>query len=93
MVGGGVSPDHFFYKMTFGECAACLSGIQNREKIEWERTRRMMWSALVPHCKNVKKYSDAMPLAWDNEFQEKQDTEVNEKEIDRIRELAKRIKL
>lgn len=88
-----MSPDHFFYKMTFGECAACLRGIHNKEKMEWERTRRMMWAALRPHCKNIKQYRDAMPLSWDNEIQEEQNTEVNEKELERIRELAKRIKL
>ena len=92
MVGGGVAPDHFFYKMTFGEAGAYLRGLQNKEKAEWERTRRVMWAALVPHCKNVKQYADAMPLPWDNEAP-KASQEVDEKELERIRNIAKNIKL
>lgn len=92
MVGGGVAPDHFFYSMSFGEAAAFLRGLQNKERAEWERTRRVMWAALVPHCKNVKQYADAMPLPWDGEVKTAT-VEVDEKEVERIRKIAKSIKL
>lgn len=87
-----MSPDHFFYRMTFGEAAAYLRGVQNREKMEWERTRCMMWAALAPHCKEVKTYRDAMRLPWDDE-KGTATAEVDEKELERVRELAKKIKL
>ena len=90
-----MSPDYFFYKMTWGEVAACLRGLNNMERVAWERTRCIMWSALKPHSKGLKKYKDAMPLPWDNE-KTKTDlkkAEVDEKELDRIRELSKKIKL
>ena len=92
MVGGGGSPDHFFYKMTWGEAAACLRGLNNKERVEWERTRRIMYAALKPYSKELKKYKDAMPLPWDNEITDKE-VEIDEKELDRIRELAKSIEL
>lgn len=87
-----MAPDHFFYKMTFGEVAAYLRGLQDKERVEWERTRRLMWAALMPHCKGVKEYSDAMPLPWDNESP-KVGQEIDEKEVERIRNIAKSIKL
>lgn len=95
VVGGGVSPDHFFYKMTWGEVAACLRGLSSRERVEWERVRRIMWAALKPHSKNIKKYRDVMPLPWDDEKKEveNRNTEVDERELERIRKLSKRIKL
>lgn len=90
-----MSPDHFFYKMTWGEVAACLRALNSKERIAWERVRRVMWAALKPHSKSIKKYKDAMPLPWDDEKPEaeKKNTEVDEKELERIRELSKRIKL
>ena len=48
---GGVSPTHFFYEMTFAEAAAYMRGLHLRERDEWERTRWMMWAAILPHSK------------------------------------------
>ena len=72
-----MSPDHFFYKMTWGEVAACLRGLSNRERVEWERVRRIMWAALKPHSKDIKKYRDVMPLPWDDEKKEVERTNVD----------------
>ena len=75
---GGVSPTHFFYAMTFGECAAYLRGLERRDRMAWEQVR-MAASAMGAKIK----------LPWDNE-QTEESKEVDEKEIERIRELAKK---
>ena len=75
---GGVSPTHFFYAMTFGECAAYLRGLEKRDRMTWEQAR-MAASAMGAKIR----------LPWDNERTE-ESKEVDEKEIERIRELAKK---
>lgn len=88
---GGVSPTHFFYEMTFVEAAAYMRGIQSRERDEWERTRRLMWASIMPHSKKKLEYQDIMKFTWDEEYVDT--TKVDEGELERIRELAKKIKL
>ena len=88
---GGVSPSHFFYRMTFGEAAAYMRGLQLREREEWERTRWMMWAAIMPHCKKKLEYQDIMKFTWDKDYVDT--TKVDEGELERIKELAKKIKL
>lgn len=88
VVGGGVSPDHFFYNMDFAECAAFMRGLQRKDRNEWERARCIMWAALAPHCKGVKNFTDVMRFPWDDEEKK---TEVDVKELDRIRNIAKKL--
>ena len=88
---GGVSPTHFFYEMTFSEAAAYMRGMRLRERDEWERTRCMMWAAIMPHSKKKLEYRDIMKFEWDKDHVDT--TKVDEGELKRIRELAKRIKL
>lgn len=88
---GGVSPTHFFYEMTFGEAAAFMRGMQQKERDEWERTRRLMWAAIMPHSKKKLEYQDVMKFSWDEDYVDT--TKVDEGELERIRELAKKIKL
>lgn len=73
---GGVSPTHFFYDMTFNECAAYLRGLERRDRTAWEQAR-MAASAMGAKIK----------LPWDNE---KESIIVDEKEIERLKELAKK---
>lgn len=75
---GGVSPTHFFYEMTFGECAAYLRGLERRDRMAWEQAR-MAGSAMGAKIK----------LPWDNE-RSAEALKVDKKEIDRIREIAKK---
>lgn len=89
---GGVAPSHFFYEMTFQEAAAFMRGRERQEQEEWERVRRIMWASLVTQTKNVKDYKDAMKLPWDDE-KVNTDNEPDMREIERIREVAKKIKL
>ena len=88
---GGVPPTHFFYEMTFDEAAAYMRGLHLRERDEWERTRMMMWAAIMPHSKKKLEYQDIMKFAWDEDYVDT--TKVDEGELERIRELAKKIKL
>ena len=88
---GGVSPTHFFYEMTFAEAAAFMRGMQMRERDEWERTRRLMWAAIMPHSKKKLEYQDIIKFVWDDDYVDT--TKVDEGELERIRELAKKIKL
>ena len=88
---GGVSPTHFFYEMTFGEAAAFMRGMQQKERDEWERTRRLMWAAIMPHSKKELEYQDVMKFSWDEDYVDT--TKVDEGELERIRELAQTIKL
>ena len=78
---GGVSPTHFFYDMTFGEAAAYLRGMEKRDRQAWEQTRMIVCSM-----------GGKLKFPWDNEKTE-QSKEVEQKELERIRELAKTIKL
>ena len=88
---GGVSPTHFFYEMTFSDASAYIRGMQLRERDEWERTRRMMWAAIMPHSKKKLDYQDVIKFTWDEDYVDT--TKVDEGELERIRELAKTIKL
>lgn len=88
---GGVSPTHFFYEMTWAEAAAYMRGLQMREREEWERTRAMMWAAIMPHSKKKLEYKEIMKFSWEDEAVT--DKAPDEGDIERIKELAKRIKL
>lgn len=88
---GGVSPTHFFYEMTWAEAAAFMRGLHLRERDEWERTRRLMWAAIMPHSKKKLDYQDVIKFTWDEDYVDT--TKVDEGELERIRELAKKIKL
>lgn len=88
---GGVSPTHFFYEMTFSECAAYMRGLDLRERNEWERTRQMMWAAIMPHSRKKLDVEDVLKFSWDEGYIDT--SKVDEKELERVRELAKNIKL
>ena len=88
---GGVSPTYFFYEMTWAEAAAFMRGLHLRERDEWERTRRLMWAAIMPHSKKKLDYQDVIKFTWDEDYVDT--TKVDEGELERIRELAKKIKL
>ena len=88
---GGVSPTHFFYEMTWAEAAAFMRGLHLRERDEWERTRRLMWAAIMPHSKKKLDYQDVIKFTWDEDYVDT--TKVDEGELERIRERAKKIKL
>lgn len=77
--------------MTFPEAAAFMRGRERQSQEEWERVRRIMWASLVTQTKNVKEYRDAMKLPWDDII--KTDEKPDEKDIERIKEIAKKIKL
>jgi hypothetical protein len=77
--------------MTFADAAAYMRGLLLRERDEWERTRRLMWAAIMPHSKKKLDFQDIMKFVWDDEYVDT--TKVDEGELERIRELAKRIKL
>lgn len=88
---GGVSPSHFFYEMTFAEAAAYMRGLNLKDRDEWERTRKIMWAAIMPHSKKKLDFQDIMKFPWDEEYIDTK--KVDEGELERIRELAKKIKL
>lgn len=75
---GGVSPSHFFYDMTFPEAAAYLRGMESKEKHEWEKIRVVMGGL-----------GKELNLPWDKGGV----VEVDETELERLRELSKNIKL
>lgn len=84
-----MSPAYFFYKMTMAEAAAYMRGLELREREEWERTRRVMWAALRPHTRKKDfEPTDVIKFPWEKDFIDT--SEVNEKELGRIRNLAKK---
>lgn len=84
-----MSPAYFFYRMTFPEAAAYMRGIDRKEREEWDRTRRIMWASLLPHSKKRIEPEDLIKF----ETEKPQGEEPTEKDIERIKELAKKIKL
>ena len=50
-----------------------------------------MWAAIMPHSKKKLDFQDIMKFPWEEEYIDT--TKVNEGELERIRELAKKIKL
>ena len=84
---GGVSPSHFFYEMTFPEAAAFMRGLNRKQREEWEHTRRLMWAVLAPHSKKKLTLSDIKIFEDDNEAV---NTEIDEKEIERLKQVARR---
>lgn len=86
---GGVSPAYFFYRMTWAEAAAYMRGRELREREEWERTRRVMWAVMVPHAKNRNfEPSDVIKFPWEKDFVDT--SRVDENELERVRNLAKK---
>ena len=84
---GGVSPDHFFYAMTFAEAAAYMRGMEAREHAAWERTRWEVWASLKPYSKHLD-LKDVMRFQWEDV---KAEAGVpDEGDIERLREVARR---
>ena len=87
---GGVSPTHFFYEMTFPEAAAFMRGLQLKEREEWDRTRKIMWAAIMPHSKKKLEYQDVIRFSWEENTD---NGNIDERELERIKKIAKNIKL
>ena len=51
----------------------------------------MMWAAIMPHSRKKLEYRDVMKFDWEMEHVDT--SRVDEKELERIKELAKKIKL
>ncbi len=84
-----MSPAYFFYRMTWTEAAACLRGLERREREAWERTRWDVWASLRPWSKELE-VTDVMRFPWEDEADEAGGTAAtDEREIERIRQLAK----
>lgn len=74
--------------------ANMLEGYEARERSKWERTRLMMWAALVPHTKQNTQLApiDVLPLPWDNQSQgHKMELEEMEKRRARASEFWARL--
>ena len=76
---GGVSPTHFFYAMTFGEAAAYLRGLEQRDRMAWEQTRQLM-----------RGMGKEWKLPWD---EERSEVVIDEKEVEDLRERIKKVKI
>lgn len=88
---GGVSPTHFFYEMTFHEAAAFMRGRDRQEQEEWNRARRIMWASLLPHSKGRISPEDIIKFSWEDEKAIDEVPDV--REIERIRDIAKNLKI
>ena len=73
-----MSPSHFYYDMTFSECSAFLEGLDEREKATWEKIR-VIAGAL----------GRELNFPWDKN----EPVEVDEKELERIKNIAKNFEL
>lgn len=72
------------------EAAAYMRGMELREREAWERTRRVMWAALRPHTRKEDfEPTDVIKFPWEKDFIDT--SEVDEKELERIRNLAQKI--
>ena len=85
-----MSPTHFFYEMTFPEAAAFMRGLQLKEREEWDRTRKIMWAAIMPHSKKKLEYQDVIRFSWEENTD---NGNIDERELERIKKIAKNIKL
>lgn len=88
VVRGGLSPDYFF-NMDFFEAQIYLEGLRDREKSELERVRLIMWASLVPHSKKSLELEDVLRIEGNKQDQE--ESENNKKEMDALRERAKKM--
>ena len=74
-----MSPSHFFYAMTFGEAAAFLRGLERRDRQAWEQTRMV-----------VRGMGGDWKFPWDDE---KEAVEIDENEVNDLRERIKKVKI
>lgn len=76
--------------MTMSEAAAFLRGLDAREHAAWERARWQVWASLKPYTKKDLEPQDVMRFAWEDAVSAEA---PDERELERIRELAKRMEL
>lgn len=84
-----MSPTHFFFHMTLPEAAAYMRGLQRKERDQWEMMRVLRHAIFQKDNPNELELEDVLRFTWD----EKKDVEVDNTEIERLREKAKKIKL
>lgn len=62
-----------------------IMGLSYKGRQEWERVRTAAYITIAPHCKKIDK-NKMLPFPWD----EKSDTSISNKDIDRMKALAKK---
>ena len=85
---GGMSPSHFFYNMTLGECAAYIRGMQRKERERWEQTRMIMYAVVQSNSTKELDPEDVMKFAWDKESPAMSEEERMQRRLDEERELS-----
>jgi len=83
-----VSVEYFLDEMPLYLLNDIIEGINYKNRPLWEMTRVNSYLAAAPHCKrlDIKKM---LPLPWDNES-DKHDTAISDKDIERLKRLAKK---
>ena len=79
------------------EIALLIENISWATKNDWEQTRLIMYSALMPHIKKgkVKNASDILPLSTDEKFSlekyKSHDYEVSNEQLSRLKQKAEKL--
>lgn len=92
IVGRGGCSRADFFRMTFAEMGHYVKGLSERDRLDWERTRQIMWSAIQPHLKNQKSPADLFPFAWEKPAEEELTDEERAAIIAQGREFERQMK-
>ena len=87
-----ISYDYFCDCLQDYELAWLLQNMNYAYKEEWEQTRFNLYYTIAPYTKNKSKsIQEFFPLPTDKDIKEEHDYEISDKQIESLKEKAKRI--
>lgn len=89
MIESGIQPSYILDEMTLYEMKILLNNLEKKNKDSWEQTRFMSYIVAQCHSTKSMKMDDIMKFPWDDEKEEKEDTSITNRDIERLRNKAK----
>ena len=87
-----ISYEYFCDCLQDYELAWLLQNMNYAYKEEWEQTRYKLYYSIAPYTKNkTKSIQEFFPLPTDKDIKEEHDYEISNKQIESLKEKAKRI--
>ena len=87
-----ISYEYFCDCLQDYELAWLLQNMNYAYKEEWEQTRYKLYYSIAPYTKNkTKSIQEFFPLPTDKDIKEEHDYEISDKQIESLKEKAKRI--
>ncbi len=87
-----ISYEYFCDCLQDYELAWLLQNMNYAYKEEWEQTRYKLYYSIAPYTKNKSKsIQEFFPLPTDKDIKEEHDYEISDKQIESLKEKAKRI--